>query len=103
MIKQLQNLNTGSDAENIKLETVDLENIHEMNEIFQNIIKNEEDRKLEKDYDDKQETGVTIRIEDFEEKELLENDINESVTVTSSTAHHHIISLYSSRTSARSN
>ena len=102
MIKQLQNLNTGSDAENIKLETVDLENINEMNEIFQNIIKNEEDRKLEKDYDT-QETGVTIRIEDFEEKELLENDINENVTVISSTAHHHTMLLYSSRTRARSN
>ena len=102
MIKQLQNLNTGSDAENIKLETVDLENINEMNEIFQNIIKNEEDRKLEKDYDT-QETGLTIRIEDFEEKELLENDINENVTVISSTAHHHTMLLYSSRTRARSN
>ena len=95
MIKQLQNLDTGSDEENIKLEIVDLENIHEMNKIFQNIIKNEEERK--------QETGVTIRIEDFEEEKLLENDINENVMVTSSTAHHHIISLYSCRTTARNN
>ena len=62
ILKQIQNLDPELLSENNEFESVDLENIDEMNKIFENIITNEEDRERNDQTQDPIEDDLDVTV-----------------------------------------